>query len=134
MKRMPMLLRQCCKKRASLLTAIPELIEESPMTDMTVAKTILQQLGGKVFTMMTGAKNFTGDKTTLTFSLPGAGGFTKQGINRVAVALTPLDTYTVTFYRLRKGNPLKVVAERTMVYCDQLRAVFTEVTGLEVSL
>ena len=40
-------------------------------TDLTVANTILQQLGGNKFRVMTGAKNFVGSNDALTFRLPG---------------------------------------------------------------
>ena len=34
------------------------------MSNMTVAKTILEQLGGNKFRMMTGAKNLAGDENS----------------------------------------------------------------------
>jgi hypothetical protein len=37
------------------------------MTDLTVAKTILAQLGGERFVMMTGATNFVGGADSLAF-------------------------------------------------------------------
>lgn len=103
------------------------------MTDMTVAKTILEQLGGRKFTVMTGAKNYIGDANSLTFRLPGAGGFCKDGINVVKVTLDPSDTYTVVFSRLR-GAKLTVVSQSSDVYADVLQDVFTRATGLATSL
>ena len=107
------------------------------MADLTVAKTILEQLGGNRFRAMTGAKNFLGADYSLTFSLPGGGGFTKGGINKVVIELTPMDVYTVTFYRMRrsKGTLLaKVVSKFEDVYCDGLRSLFERETGLATSL
>jgi hypothetical protein len=98
---------------------------------MHVANEILAQLGGNRFVAMTGAKNFTGTENSLHFALPAR--FAKDGINRVVVALDPSDTYTVTFYRAR-GTSLKTIATDAMVYCDTLRATFTERTGLLCTL
>jgi len=39
------------------------------MADLTVAKTILEQLGGELFVAMTGAKNFVGTEDSLTSHL-----------------------------------------------------------------
>lgn len=99
-------------------------------TNQTAAQTILAQLGGNRFVAMTGARNFVGDTAALRFALPAR--LAKDGINKVKVELVA-DTYTVTFWKLR-GMDVKVVAEREMVYADQLRDVFTSVTGLRVSL
>jgi hypothetical protein len=104
------------------------------MIDLQVAETILEQLGGREFTVMTGAKNFVGSPTTLSFSLPGAGGFCKNGINRVVITLEPSDTYTVQFYRIRRGSALVLVANHTDIYYDGLQELFTRETGLAVSL
>ena len=99
-----------------------------------IAETILQQLGGHKFTAMTGAKNLTAFGTgSLAFTLPGAGGFCKNGINRVTVTLDPSDTYTVTFLCVR-GTKVHDVAQHHGIYADQLRSLFTSETGLEVSL
>ncbi len=100
------------------------------MADNTTASIILEQLGGKGFSMMTGAKNFVTNGNDLTFSLPGAGGFCKKGINRVNIELTPADTYNVVFYRLRRGSELVVVSKHTDIYCDTLVELFERETGL----
>lgn len=102
--------------------------------DTTVAKTILQQLGGNKFIVMTGAKNFiAGNNNDLTFRLPGGGGFCKNGINAVRIALTPADEYDLTFWRVR-GKYCKVIEEVKGIYVDQLQEVFTRVTGLDTHL
>lgn len=103
------------------------------MSNLEVANTILEQLG-RSFAVMTGAKNFVGSPASLSFSLPGAGGFCKNGINRVHIKLDPSDTYTMTFYRLTRGTKLVTVATHTDVYCDAMQEIFTRETGLEVSL
>lgn len=98
-----------------------------------IARTILEQLGGKTFAVMTGAKNFASLDTTLLFSLPGSGGFTKNGINRVAILLNGLDLYDMVFTRVRGGNQTKI-DERNNIYAEDLQRVFTDVTGLATSL
>lgn len=98
-------------------------------TDMTIANTILEQLGGNKFRAMTGAKDFIGTEDALRFRLPRGA---KGGINKVEVKLDPSDTYTVTFYKAGRAPAfrLDVVKALEGVYCDQLQAVFTEATGL----
>lgn len=103
------------------------------MADLLVAKTILEQLGGRKFTVMTGAKNFVGSENALSFRLPGGGGFTKRGINAVRIALNGGDTYDVTFSRVRAGK-VTVLTTLEDIYADQLREVFTRETGLAVGL
>lgn len=103
------------------------------MSNLQVASTILQQLGGRRFSVMTGAKNFTGDANSLSFRLPGGGGFCKDGINYVKVTLDASDTYSVVFSRIR-GRKVTVVESFTDIYADSLREVFTRATGLQTSL
>jgi hypothetical protein len=98
-----------------------------------IARTILDQLGGGRFQVMTGAKDFTATSDGLTFRLPGKPGFVKDGITHVRITLTPLDEYTVDFLRAR-GTSVKTIATVDGVYCDTLRAVFESTTGLRTSL
>lgn len=106
-------------------------------TDLTVANEIKRQLGGRRFEMMTGARDFLGAENLLRFSLPRA----KDGINKIEVRLDPSDTYTVTAWRVvrptaRNGftYQAKEKAKVSDVYCDNLRDVFTDITGLATSL
>jgi hypothetical protein len=99
----------------------------------SVAKTILEQLGGRRFIAMTGARNFIDTGNGLSFRLPGSGGFIKNGINVVRIDLTPNDTYNVTFSRLR-GSKDTVISKHDDVYADSLREVFESETGLATSL
>lgn len=103
------------------------------MTDMTVSRTILEQLGGNKFIVMTGAKNFVGGDRALSFRLPGGGGFCKDGINCVRIELTEADDYTVTYMRTR-GCKMTTVEKSEGIYCDNLRSNFERVTGLRTSL
>lgn len=101
------------------------------MSDLTVAKTILQQLGGNKFIAMTGAKNFVGDERSLSFMLPG--NFAAKRIRGVRILLHPSDTYTVEFNKMSKGKIVNV-STHYYIYDDQLQELFTRVTGLNTHL
>ncbi len=102
---------------------------------MAIANTILQQLGGHKFVVMTGAKDFLGLESGLRFRLPGGGGYTKNGINKVEIDLQPDDLYTVRFSKIRFTNRIdlqtKTVSEFYGIYNDQLQSIFTAETGLD---
>lgn len=103
--------------------------------DTTVANTILEQLGGRRFVAMTGAKYLLADKNALVFQLPRA--FAKDGINAVRIVLDPSDTYTVEFKKIgtaRSGYRCTVVKSLENVYADQLQEVFSSATGLSTRL
>lgn len=105
---------------------------------MSIATTILEQLGGNRFTVMTGAKNFCGHGEAREFHKLGGlsfkiGSGAKDGITHVRIFLMANDTYTVEFLRIR-GTSCKTVAESFNVYADTLRETFTRNTGFEVSL
>ena len=100
-----------------------------------IATTILNQLGGRRFIMMTGAKDFIVTKEELSFKI----GRNCHSINRVLIALDPNDTYTVKFCRDRLSKKTwefsrKVVNEISDVYCDMLQPVFTQYTGMETMM
>ena len=97
------------------------------MTDMTVAKTILEQLGGGLFARMTGAKRFTGGADSLTMSV--AGRNENGAVNRVRVTLDPSDTYTIESFYCRGTNAAERFKESD-VYCDCLQDAFLRATGL----
>ncbi len=97
--------------------------------EMTVAKTILEQLGGHMFIVMTGSKNFVGSETGLSFKV----GRNSKGITHVRINLNAMDTYDVEFLKIRKLDP-KVAAYREGIYFDQLQSLFTEETGLYTRL
>lgn len=99
------------------------------MTNLTVANTILEQLGGNKFIAMTGAKNFVGDTDSLMFSI----GRNSSKANKVRVTLMPSDTYKVEFFQFRSLD-LKVLKAYEDVYVDNLRSIFTSYTGLDTSL
>lgn len=100
---------------------------------METATTIFEQLGGRRFQLMTGAKNLMGDNNSLTFKLPGTRDFVKNGINCIKIELTPMDTYTMTCYKIR-GSKVATVETVEGIYADDLLSVFTSKTGLDTSL
>ncbi len=104
------------------------------MNSRDIAHTILEQLGGQRFGVMTGAHTFSYNHGNLQFRI----GRNCKSVNCVDVQLDPSDTYTVTFYRVsngrKRGPQVKVLAKVADVYCDNLRRVFTMHTGMETSL
>jgi hypothetical protein len=96
-----------------------------------IGNEIFRQLGGNRFCAMTGARHITTLPDGLQFGLPR--GFAKNGINKVVIKLTSRDDYTVTFYKI-VGTQVGIIAEREMVYVDNMREIFTAYTGLACSL
>ena len=99
---------------------------------MEIAQTIIDQLGGRKFMAMTGAKQTLALESGLRFQLPG-GNFARNGINRVNIVLEPTDTYTVTFSRIR-GMTVKEISNHSYIYAEGLQNLFTDETGLETHL
>ena len=93
--------------------------------------TLLQQLGGRKFMAMTGAKDlsFSKDESSLSMKI----GKNSSGINHLKIILEPDDTYTMDFGRIRKLE-YKVVRSVKGVYAEALQDVFTEITGMYTSL
>ena len=93
-----------------------------------VATTILEQLGGNKFIVMTGAKQFYYNANSVTFKV-----MKSKGINLVKVILEADDTYTMQFYKVHAAKSTLMVEEKG-VYCDMLQQVFTAKTGLYTHL
>lgn len=96
-----------------------------------IAQTILQQIGGRRFTVMTGSKNFIDMGKGLRMNLSR----NQTQANRLEITLDEsTDTYTMRFYKqsITKHFNVKIkeIAEYDMVYCDMLEEMFTSVTGL----
>ena len=115
------------------------------MSDLHVANTILQQLGGKRFIVMTGSKNFVGDEHGLTMTLAR----NKSRANRLRITLTAMDDYNLEFYRYSPSRmkvdhkkmtcewvPQKreTVKRYNGIFCDQLEEIFRITTGLYTRL
>lgn len=108
---------------------------------MNIPAIILEQLGGRRFIVMTGSKDFIGDKDTLRMSLAR----NSSGANRLEITLNGMDLYDMRFYRRAGGkfNPktyeFTPIKEKDIkvyhdVWCDQLEELFREVTGLETRM
>lgn len=105
-----------------------------------VAQTIISQLGGGRFAMMTGAKQFVsffkGDNPSVRFRVPG--NLTKNGINMVQISLNGSDLYDVEFLKVRnsktKGVVMTSVEMHNDIYCDMLVDLFETSTGLYTHL
>jgi hypothetical protein len=98
---------------------------------MTVADTILQQIGGNKFKAMTGAKHLADHGNGLSFKLPAR--FARDDINYCKITLTAADLYDVEYGRLT-GFDYEIVKETTGIFADQLRENFRDVTGLDTNL
>jgi hypothetical protein len=96
-----------------------------------VANEILRQLGGPVFQRMTGARDLIGGDNYLALKLPAR--FAKDGINFVRITLTARDDYDLVFWKVRGAN-IKEIAAVSGIYADQLRDVFTQYTGLDLTM
>lgn len=101
------------------------------MTDMTVPTTILQQLGGNRFKVMTGASSFAGDETMLSFRLPAR--MTKHRAWGMRIVLQPNDLYLLELLTM-KDFEVKTVDRREDVFVENLQETFTDMTGLDTSL
>jgi hypothetical protein len=99
--------------------------------ETTVADTILEQLGGRRFLAMTGARDLVRGRTALECRLPAR--LAKNGITRVRIVLTPLDVYVVETWREYRGRRT-MVDSCDDVYAENLQDVFTRMTGLATRL
>jgi len=113
------------------------MMERTREEKIEVANEIIRQLGGRKFTVMTGARDYMAVDDGLTFRIPGT--MTKNHINKVRIILDPSDTYTVSFWNYRKQKDIhtpsmKKIAEHSIVYDDMLQSIFTAETGLDTHL
>lgn len=113
------------------------------MSNKEIADTILQQLGGGRFVVMTGSRDFIAIDNGLRMGL--ARNASKA--NRLEITLNGADLYDMKFYRYtpwrfstRGGKfteyPEKIttVKEYKNIFFDQLEELFTETTGLYTRL
>lgn len=116
---------------------------ETAVDYKTIGATILQQLGGQKFVMMTGCSKFMiGEKseTNPKYWLRMNIGQNSKGVNRLKVYYNEVtDDYTMEFYRqVMDHKTFDVKISRVKIYenvfCDQLQELFTEATGLYTHL
>lgn len=99
--------------------------------DNQFAQTILKQLGGNKFRVMTGAHNFVYDlkNSSLTMQLRR----NKAKAKWMRITLKVNDLYKVEFLKLKKYEVISV-KEYDDVYADMLQSIFTSVTGYDTHL
>ncbi|TVT36807.1 hypothetical protein FNT36_25170 [Hymenobacter setariae] len=110
----------------------PAIVEE--------AYTILMQLGGNKFLVMTGANKLMAAGRTehnpnpwLRMDLRK----NKAKVNRLKITLMPTDTYTVEFYQQVLVDWEPVISNQQtfeLVYGEDLQTLFTSVTGYDTHL
>ena len=100
------------------------------MSKMTVAKTILEQLGGNKFRVMTGAKNFMGFAEGLVMKI----GRNSSNSNYLKITLNMMDLYDMEFAKVTRMGEKKSVTEYNDVCCDSLVEVFERHTGMYTKL
>ena len=98
---------------------------------VNIAETILEQLGGRRFIAMTGAKHLADYGDALSFKLPGR--FALVSINFVKIRLNAMDLYDLQFGEIR-GTSYRVIQELPDIDCGSLQPAFTAVTGLDTHL
>ncbi len=94
-----------------------------------IARTIIAQLGNLTLSML-GAKNLINLGNGLRFDIKGS-----RKVNKIAITLSPDDTYTVTFYKFnRRTLDCPTVAEYDDVYVSMLCDLIQSQTGLATRL
>ena len=97
---------------------------------MSVAREILNQLGGNKFRVMTGAKNFMGFSEGLVMKI----GRNSSNSNYLKITLNSMDLYDMKFCKLTRKFEEKSVTEYSDVYNDMLTEVFEKHTGMYTKL
>ena len=114
-----------------LAVSAPPTLKTLKTTDM-IAKTILQQIGGRRFTAMTGSRDFIDMGNGLRMSLTR----NKTSANRLDIIYdVGADLYNMRFYRRTFSKKTfeckeKDIAVHEGIYFDMLEEMFTMVTGL----
>lgn len=94
-----------------------------------IAETILHQLGGRRFIMMTGSKNFIALENGLSMRLAR----NSSGANYLRITLNALDLYDMEFISIR-GTSMKTKHKFEGYYFDMILKQFEETTGLYTKL
>lgn len=117
----------------------------TPLEQNAIATIILQQLGGRQFTLMTGSSKYVygteelpddsdaEQRTFLRMNLTS----NPSGANRLYIYYNSDDTYSMKFCRETLVNAEvseSRVQEFSGVYCEDLQDIFTQVTGLYTTL
>ena len=97
---------------------------------MSVAREILNQLGGNKFRVMTGAKNFMGFSEGLVMKI----GRNSSNSNYLKITLNSMDLYDMEFAKVSRMGEKKSVTEYNNVYNDSMVEVFEKHTGMFTKL
>ena len=97
---------------------------------MSVAKEILNQLGGNKFRVMTGAKNFMGFSEGLVMKI----GRNSSNSNYLKITLNSMDLYDMEFAKVSRMGEKKSITEYNNVYYDSMVEVFEKHTGMYTKL
>ena len=100
------------------------------MSNLKVAETILEQLGGNKFCVMTGAKNLGGTENSLSMRI----GRNSSNSNYLKITLNMMDLYDMEFCKLTRMGEKKSVTEYNNVYNDMMTDIFTKHTGMYTKL
>ena len=131
-KGLPNKVKQETKVQSLIRKMVREIIDEGKLTEggKEIAKTILQQLGGNKFIAMTGAKNLGFTDKGIQMKI----GRNAKGVTHVIIDLDRgKDLYNIEFVKVR-GMKRTTVKKLKGIYADQLKKIFTQNTGLRVSL
>ena len=105
------------------------------------AQTIINQLGGNKFVVMTGSKNFSALTNGVCMDLSK----NKSGANRLEITLNGQDLYDMRFYKYTSAKfnkntmaftseKIKEITNINDIFSDNLQSVFTKVTGMYTHL
>lgn len=94
-----------------------------------VAETIMKQLGGRRFSLMTGSSKFIAGDYSLSFKLVR----NPSKANYCRITLNGMDLYDMEFFK-SKGADLELIEKKEGLYDDMLQSSFTQVTKLYTSL
>jgi len=106
-------------------------MQYTPEERQVISKTIISQMGGfgKLKTMIS-ASLFLTLESGVRFKFCGSRKF-----NKVEICLSENDTYTMKIYHVSPSTMKeKNVVEFKNVYCDQLKNIFEQTTGLYLSI
>lgn len=104
--------------------------------NIEIAQTILNQLGGKRFSVMTGAKDHVAIENGVRFKI----GRNATSCNTVSVEYDAgRDLYNMTFEKVSLSRKTWEVTRKKIkifegVFADQLQELFTDTTGMCTSL
>ena len=97
---------------------------------MSVAREILNQLGGNKFRVMTGAKNFMGFSEGLVMKI----GRNSSNSNYLKITLNSMDLYDMEFAKVSRMGEKKSITEYNNIYNDSMVEVFEKHTGMYTKL